>query len=402
MMSKRYGVCLVVAGVLAAASASVAAQKPQEVGPVMPAPTQPASSQPSGPPPRMELSARAFDFGEVWQGVPATKEFTIKNTGEGPLTVQVSSSCGCTVPTSPKSPLEPGGTTSFTITYAARAKGEAHKTITLTTNDPAQPTVMIEVKGKVNPVFECEPADRLVFDDLEPNSPAVTKSIKLTNKYARPVNLTLKEGQDFGRLDIKFKEITPGQEYEFTVTTMPPLRIGQNRASVVLNSDVSGVAPITLYVFANAQPHVFTMPFTVVVEPKETQPSEQTVSLVYRQETAVKITEVKSDLPGFKYDVFPAPPTPNPQPQGTVRIRVTLPAYQDVPETGSKIVIFTDSQNPDYQKLEVGVMRRQTPTTQEQMPTTRPGQLTARPAVPVPPGQLPTTWPAPVPGGSPP
>ncbi len=401
MMSKRNGVCLVVAGVLAAASAGVAAQQPPELGPVGPAPTQPAASQPTGPPPRMELSAKVFDFGEVWQGMPPKKEFTIKNTGEGPLTVRVSSSCGCTVPTNPQSPLEPGGTTSFTITYDARGKGEAHKTVTLATNDPTQPAVVIDVKGKVNPVFECDPADRLVFEDLEPSSPAVTKSIKLTNKYTRPVNLKLKEGQDFGRLDIKFKEITPGQEYELTAATMPPLRLGQNRATVVLDTDVPGVAPITLYVFANAQPRVFVLPFTLVVEQKETQPSEQTVSVMYRRETPVKVTDAKSDLPGFKYEALPAPPTASQQPQGTARIRVTLPAYQDVPEAGSRIEIFTDSQNPEYQKLEISVMRRQTPTTQEQVPSTRPGQLLTRPAVPMPSGQLPTTRPAPVPAPAP-
>jgi len=394
-MIRRYGVSLGVTGMLALATLCVAGQPAPEARPDAAA-TQPAASQPSGPPPRVELSPKVFDFGEIWQGNPPKKEFTIKNTGEGPLTLTVKSSCGCTVPTNPKSPLEPGGTTTFTITYDARAKGEAHKTITLMTNDPTQLVIPIEVKGNVKPIFECEPTDRLMFQDVEPGSPAATKTMKLINKYDRPVHLELKAGQDYGRFDIALKEIKLDEEYELTVTTKPPLRIGQNRVLLVLEPSVPGLAPITVYVFANAQPRIFPMPSALAVAEKETKPSEQVISVMYGVDKPIKVTGATSDLPGFKYEVLPVgPPPASGVGQGAARVRLTLPAYQDVPEGGGKIEILTDSDAPEYQKLEVRVMRQQTPSAVE--------QTTTRPAFPLP-GRIPTTQPqrvpVPRPGGA--
>ena len=67
--------------------------------------------------PRIELSPAEFDFGELWQGMPAEREFTVKNAGDAPLTISSRSNCGCTVATPPKSPLEPGESCTFKIRY---------------------------------------------------------------------------------------------------------------------------------------------------------------------------------------------------------------------------------------------------------------------------------------------
>jgi hypothetical protein len=342
-----------------------------------PAPGQPPVAPPSGPPGKIELDPKVFDFGEIWQNVPAKKEFTIKNVGAGPLTIEVTSSCGCTVPTNPKSPLSPGESTPFTITFDARAAGEAHKTITVKTNDPAQPMIPIEVKGKVKPVFAFSPGERILFEGLEPSSPAASQSLKLTNKYDKPVHLTLKtEGVDFSAFDAKLDEIAPGQEYELTATTKPPMKMGQNRLLLTLTPDVKELQPLTVYVFASAQPRVFPVPLWVSVDEKETKPAEQVITVMYRMgkdAPPLKITDVKCDLPGFKYIVLPPEQAVAGSEQGSIRVRVTVPGYQDIPEAGTKLTIVTDDKEPAYQKLEIDVKRRvkvetQPNATQPQLP----------------------------------
>jgi hypothetical protein len=362
-----------------------------------PAPGQPPAA-PSGPAGRIEISPKEFNFGEIWQNVPAKKEFTVKNVGPGPLTMEMTSTCGCTVPTNPKSPLPPGETTQFTITFDARAAGDAHKTVTIKTNDPVQPMVPIEVTGKVKPVFVFTPTERIIFEGLEPGSAAATQTLKLTNKYDKPVHLKLKtEGVDFTSFDAKLDEKSPGQEYELTATTKPPLKMGQNRVLLTLIPDVKELQPLTVYVFASVQPRVFPVPLWVTVDEKETKPSDQFVTVMYRldKETpALKVTDVKCDLPGFKFIVLPAEQAMAGSNQGSVRVRVTVPGYQDIPEAGTKLTIITDDKEPAYQKLEIEVKRRvnmQVPpsATQPQNIQLPPGMkgATSRPVpVPVPAG----------------
>ena len=72
---------------------------------------------------RMKLSPSEFDFKEVWQSQPAEGEFSIENVGTEPLTLDTRSSCGCTVATKLKSPLDPGETTKFKISYNTSRPG---------------------------------------------------------------------------------------------------------------------------------------------------------------------------------------------------------------------------------------------------------------------------------------
>ena len=157
-----------------------------------------ATSQPVDPDgPRVNVSPLEFDFGEVWENTPTKGNFTVKNTGRKPMTVEISTSCGCLVATKPKTPLEPGEADTFTIEYRTSQLGRAHKRVTVSTNDPTRPKVVLLIKGRVKPVFELDPDRKVMFRGLELES-AETRTMKLRNNYKRPVELKLKADQDFG------------------------------------------------------------------------------------------------------------------------------------------------------------------------------------------------------------
>ena len=320
--------------------------------------TQPASTQPAdGPQAQMKLDPQVLDFGEVWEGEPVSREFTVKNTGVAPLTMSVRSSCGCTVVTNPESPLAPGKETKFTISYTTiNRPGPAHKTVTLVTNDPEQRSVKIDVKGEVKPVVEITPGRRITFQGLEMASVA-TETIKLENRFERPMNLKIKEGQDFGKFDIELKPIMPGKEYELSATTKPPLVMGWNRLNLVLETGLEAVPTLTIPVFANAQPRVFASPFTISVPESRTEPFEQRVRIQYRAQTPIKITDVKASLPSMKCEVLEGATPSHGASVAYHQILVTVPAFKDIPEEGAKIEIFTDDESDDYKRLEIPVVR---------------------------------------------
>ena len=58
---------------------------------------------------KMEFTETEYDFGTVKKGKKVEHTYTFKNTGKVPLVItDARSTCGCTVPTYPKRPIEPG------------------------------------------------------------------------------------------------------------------------------------------------------------------------------------------------------------------------------------------------------------------------------------------------------
>lgn len=340
-----------------------------------PATTQPATTQPTaGPAPRLVLKPTVFDFGEVWEGMPAKQEFTIKNAGDAPLNLSAKSSCGCTVASRPKSPLAPNETTTFTVEYKTSHVGKAHKTVTLMTNDPGQRNVKIDVKGVVKPLYKATPGKRIVFRDLEPGSKE-NVTVKLENKFEKPLMLKLKEGQTFGNFDVELREVKPGEAYELSVTTKPPLRVGWNRAIVKLATGLDVVPEISIPVHGNAQPRVFVSPFTLTVTPNDKEPSEKLLRVQYRTSSPVKITKVRSSLESVRCEVQPSTAPTGLSKTAYHQIRVLLPPYDEIPEDGGLVEIFTDDKDEEYQRLEVPIVRRDLGRRQARPVTKAPGDV---------------------------
>jgi hypothetical protein len=180
---------------------------------------QSPASQVSGSP-RLEVSSREWDFGQVWQGEPLSHEFTLANVGDAPLEfIQVRTSCGCTTPSNPKSPLQPGETDKMTVKYDSKRKARrTNQTVTLLTNDPTQPEVVLHVVGEVLPLYEIKPTDGLLFGQLLRSS-AEQRTVEIANKYTDRMSLKLKEGQELASCSVEVNELEPGARFAVTATT---------------------------------------------------------------------------------------------------------------------------------------------------------------------------------------
>lgn len=102
------------------------------------------------------------DFGTIKQeDGDVTAYFEFKNEGTAPLLISnVRTSCGCTRPTWPKSPIEPGATGTISATYRASTRPYYfQKTITVYSNDTEHQTVTLSITGNVTPK-PTNPADQ--------------------------------------------------------------------------------------------------------------------------------------------------------------------------------------------------------------------------------------------------
>ncbi len=92
----------------------------------------------------------AHDFGSIVFGANGKVDFTYTNNGTKPILISnVESSCGCTVPTWTKSPVEPGKQGTVSIEYDTKLIGVFNKTVVVYSNASNSP-VRIEIRGKIN------------------------------------------------------------------------------------------------------------------------------------------------------------------------------------------------------------------------------------------------------------
>ena len=92
-----------------------------------------------------------YDFGNVKEnGGNVSAIFTVTNNTKAPIVLTyVSASCGCTVPTWTKDPIEPGNTGLVTATYNPLGRpGPFDKTVTILTNGNPE-RITVRIKGTV-------------------------------------------------------------------------------------------------------------------------------------------------------------------------------------------------------------------------------------------------------------
>lgn len=98
---------------------------------------------------KIEFETTVIDYGTIEKGADGVRVFKFKNTGNAPLVVtSVKSSCGCTVPKKPESPVLPGETGEIEVKYDTKRVNPIRKTITVTSNAET-PTVALKIKGNV-------------------------------------------------------------------------------------------------------------------------------------------------------------------------------------------------------------------------------------------------------------
>ncbi|MFH2143756.1 MAG: DUF1573 domain-containing protein [Bacteroidota bacterium] len=89
------------------------------------------------------------DFGKIKKNKPVSVSYGFKNDGLIPILItSVESSCGCTVPEYPRTPVKPLHSSEIIATYDAKTLGVFSKSISVKTNASEKPKVLI-LKGEV-------------------------------------------------------------------------------------------------------------------------------------------------------------------------------------------------------------------------------------------------------------
>jgi len=98
--------------------------------------------------PEIKFSYLVYDYGTIYKNGNGTCNFEFSNSGRADLQLtNVSSSCGCTVPSWPKEPIAPGQTSSIKVSYNTGRVGPINKNIYVESNVGEK--ITLTIKGNV-------------------------------------------------------------------------------------------------------------------------------------------------------------------------------------------------------------------------------------------------------------
>jgi hypothetical protein len=106
--------------------------------------------------PFIQFEEMEHDFGRIIEGETVSYEFKFKNTGKSDLLIaEVTTSCGCTVPSYPKTPIRPGEGGVVKVAFNSSGKrGFQSKNVIVASNTQPNTTV-VRIKAQVvNPSTE--------------------------------------------------------------------------------------------------------------------------------------------------------------------------------------------------------------------------------------------------------
>jgi hypothetical protein len=361
-----------------------------------PAPTKgapPAAAPPEpGLLPRVWLNKTQWDFGAIWWGDKCETEIEIRNVGHAPLEIRnVKTSCGCTAIKPNKTRLTPGESDHIRLSYDTE-KGvvDVAQTATIETNDPGQPAITLNIRGQVRNLYDGAPTPQLAFGQTCIDQ-SQTKSIELVNAFGKPLALTLPPQPADAPFNVTLEELERGQRYRMTATTPSPLKAGSQYHYVILTTDSQEHPKFKVVVSAYGMERVELLPTVVTVYSNQSSKGsqERQVRLNYLRERPLRIVSMQSSSPEISATVDPAPAPVAPDSVYAAHlIRLKLPTYDNLSDTGATVEITTDDPDPRFQKLTLSVTRQQMKSQAVHAATDKPG------IAPVRNGELPRARPA--------
>lgn len=175
------------------------------------------------------------DFGSIEESGLAYCEFEFTNTGTAAMEIRrVNSSCGCTTPEYPKTPIVPGAKGIIKVAYNTVGRpGPFNKSIAVYSNATANPTVMLSIRGSV--LSKKEDAEKLfpnTMGGLRLKRTAVplgdvligsikTETIPVYNQNEAPINISFNKVPRHMRVLISKPGLEHGATGIITINYIP-------------------------------------------------------------------------------------------------------------------------------------------------------------------------------------
>ena len=197
----------------------------------------------------LSASPASINFGAVLVGASASVPVTLTNTGTAAVSISAHSITGTgftlTGWSAPAS-LNPGQTTSFTVTYAPTTSGSASGSVSISSNAPGSPlTIALSGSGTASQATMTINPSPVAFGNVNVGSNSA-KTVTLTNTGNATLNISAAtiSGSGYTMNLTAPKSINAGANAQFTVTFTPTTAASSN-GSISITSNAPG-SPATI------------------------------------------------------------------------------------------------------------------------------------------------------------
>jgi len=327
--------------------------------PPAPAATAPgAAATPAAAPSgsKIQFETPTYDFGRGKSGEPIKHTFVFTNTGCETLEISnVRPGCGCTTAGEWTKKVEPGKTGEIPIQVnTANFNGPIMKNVSVDSNDKAQPTTVLYLKGTIWKPVEINPQFAMI--NVPPDTEGGSTVVRIINNMDEPITLSKPEVNN-PSFSATLKTNQPGKEYEMVVSIVPPIRTGYSQAQITLKTSSAAMPTLTANIGANVQAAVTVIPQQITLPPGPL--ANQTMPSITIQNNGTN-TLTLSDAATTAKDVQIKLNEANPGRLFTATL--TFPQGYELPQ-GEQAVFTFKTSNPQFSVVKVPITQMQRPQT---------------------------------------
>jgi hypothetical protein len=254
--------------------------------------------------PRISASAPRVEIGELLAGDTAEVEFALENTGADPLKIErVTVSCGC-LATSHPGTLNAGekGVLKVKLVSYPLWNGPIEKQVTVISNDPARPSMELQILARMRPLFRFEPSNPVAINYKRGD--VLRQVITITSNVDPPVRIA---DYVIGGTDTEVRLLpreatdAPGIS-RLEVTVRPPEKGGDFSSHLSLRTTHPKIPEIPLVITGISQDRILALPavaYLGVLGTEANADPPRKVSL-YKRAGTFRVLEVKTDTPALE------------------------------------------------------------------------------------------------------
>lgn len=299
--------------------------------------------------PKIQFAQLQHDFGRITGGSVVKHEYVFTNTGTATLTVShVKAACGCTALGTWSREVAPGATGIIPIQFNSGSfMGAVLKTVTVTCNDPAQPTVLLQLKANIWKPVEVQPMFAIINVAADANGP-VSSTARIAINQEEPLGVHSPES-NLKYFTAEIVTNTPGREYNLIIKTVPPMPPGNTQGQITFKTTSTNTPTMSLPVLAIVQPAVVISParITLPAQPPA-QPQSYVIAIRNNSTAPFTVSNATSSVGTVAVALKEV------EAGRQYNLELTVPAGYDLP-AGQPVEITANSTHPAYPLIKVPV-----------------------------------------------
>jgi hypothetical protein len=342
----------------------------------------------TGAGPQIRFAATIHNFGRVVSGAVLRHDFVFTNTGRAVLEITgVHPSCGCTPAGEWTRRVEPGQTGVIPIQlYTAGFQGQVVKHITVSCNDPQQPTVALLLRAEIWNPIELSPR----YATLHANPERLDQArsvIHIVNREEAPLRLEAPQSSS-PHLKAELVEREPGREFDLVIAATDNAPPGDVQGVITMDTSSTNLPKLSVTALLLMQPVVTVAPPFLQLAPGPLPtPQTLTVAVVNNGTNQLHLSDVTVNNTNVTVEVQET------NPGRYFNVLLHFPAGFQIP-AGQVLALTANTSHPNHPQLRVPIAQSRGPVAP---PPALPPPPQPQPAVQAGPPPLPAPNAAPAP-----